>query len=359
MRVLEVIPSFEPLGGAENFVFNLSLALKTCVEVYVVSLYDDENIYVSNCFRRNGIEIIYLNKKEGFDFKCSLLFRKVLKRIKPDVVHLHLNTYITAFIPIIFRKSAFIYTFHTFISDATYGNKFKPSNLLIKFLIKHEYMKAVTISDTVDDSYKDYFGGLESTIIYNGIDISKYVYIPQKLKKYDFISVGSFNDIKNNFFMIKAVEKTISEGFDINYIVLGDGKNYESCKKYCEEHHLDDRIHLIGRVNNVEEYMSESKCLLLASHWEGNPLVVNEAIASGIWVIANDVGGVKDLIDDTCGYLVQPESESDFLDKMKTFLYNSDDIRKRIVPENIENNRRKVDLNNICKQYLDLMDISM
>ena len=105
--------------------------------------------------------------------------------------------------------------------------------------------------------------------------------------------------------------------------------------------------------------MSESKCLLLASHWEGNPLVVNEAIASGIWVIANDVGGVKDLIDDTCGYLVQPESESDFLDKMKTFLYNSDDIRKRIVPENIENNRRKVDLNNICKQYLDLMDISM
>ena len=62
MRVLEVIPSFEPLGGAENFVFNLSLALKTCVEVYVVSLYDDENIYISNCLRQNGIEIIYLNK---------------------------------------------------------------------------------------------------------------------------------------------------------------------------------------------------------------------------------------------------------------------------------------------------------
>ena len=359
MKVLEVIPSFEPLGGAENFVFNLSLSLKTSVEVYVVSLYDDENEYVSNSLRRNGIEIIYLNKKVGFDLKCSAKFRKVLERIKPDIVHLHLNTYLTALIPIVLRKSVFIYTFHTFISGATYGNKFKPSNLLMKFLIKHKYMKAVTISNTVDDSYKKFFGEIESTIIYNGIDISKYVYNSQKMKKYDFISVGSFNDIKNNLFMIKAVEKTISEGFDISYIVLGDGKNYESCKKYCEEHHLEDRIHLIGRVNNVEEYMAESKCLLLASHWEGNPLVVNEAIASGIWVIANDVGGVRDLIDDTCGYLVQPEIERDFLKKMKTFLFNSDEIRNTIVPENIENNRRKVDLNNICKQYLNLMNTSM
>ena len=108
-------------------------------------------------------------------------------------------------------------------------------------------------------------------------------------------------------------------------------------------------------MNNVEEYLSESSCLLLASHWEGNPLVINEAISSGVWVVANGVGGVKDLIDDTNGYLVTPENEDDFVDKMKSFLTNEKTIKYSIIPENIEKNRRKVDLNKTCFEYLDLM----
>lgn len=109
-------------------------------------------------------------------------------------------------------------------------------------------------------------------------------------------------------------------------------------------------------MNNVEDYLAESSCLLLASHWEGNPLVINEAIASGVWVVANSVGGVKDLIDNTNGYLVVPESEEDFIGKMKLFLENENEIQSSIVPNNIESNRNKVDLNHTCFEYMTLMD---
>ena len=216
-------------------------------------------------------------------------------------------------------------------------------------------MFPVTISDTIDQSFKSFFGEHDSQIIYNGIDIQRYSYKKQDNKKYSFISVGSFNDIKNNLFMIKCVERLINDGFDTNYIVLGEGKNFEKCKEYCLEHNLTEKIKLLGAVNNVEEYLSESSCLLLASHWEGNPLVINEAISSGVWVVANGVGGVKDLIDDTNGYLVTPENEDDFVDKMKSFLTNEKTIKYSIIPENIEKNRRKVDLNKTCFEYLDLM----
>lgn len=356
MRVLEVIPSFEPLGGAENFVFNISLSLKSKDEVYVISLYDNKNKYVSDILEKNGIKIVYLSKKEGLDLRTAKLFDTELERIKPDIVHLHLNVILTCLPAIFARKSSFIYTFHTMISSQTYGNRNSPRNLLMRILVKHRFIFPVTISNTVDESFKQFFGDYQRKVIYNGINISRYFYKYKGLKKNTFISVGSFNDIKNNLFMIKCVEKLIGEGIDINYVILGSGKNYELCRGYCVQHNLDDRITLLGPVNNVEDYLAESSCLLLASHWEGNPLVINEAIASGVWVVANCVGGVKDLIDNTNGYLVMPENEDDFINKMKLFLENEKEIANFIVPENIERNRNKVDLNCTCIEYRELMN---
>lgn len=356
MRIIEVIPSFKPLGGAENFVFNLSLTLKRNAEVYIVSLFDIKNEYIANLLEKNGIRLIYLNKKEGFDFRCAKLFDKVLEQINPDIVHLHLNSYLACLPSMIARKSKFIYTFHTLITSQTYGRHSSPRNLLIQFLMKHQYMFPVTISKIVDESFKHFFGDIDRKVIYNGINISRYLYDSHAHKKYTFISVGSFNDIKNNLFMIKCVESLIREGFNVNYVVLGYGKNFELCKNYCIQNNLVDKIRLIGAVNNVEDYLAESSCLLLASHWEGNPLVINEAIASGVWVVANSVGGVKDLVNNTNGYLVVPESEEDFIGKMKLFLKNENEIQSSIVPNNIESNRNKVDLNRTCFEYMTLME---
>ena len=357
MRILEVIPSFEPLGGAENFVFNLSLALSNAgAEVFVISLYDIENSFIAENLKKNGINIIYLSKRKGLDLKSARLFAQKINSLKPDVVHLHLNSYLIGLPSMLARKSKFVYTFHTLISHDTHGHKNNPSNLLIKFLIKKRYMFPVTISDSIDDSFKSFFGDYKREIIYNGINTSTFSYNNNRIIEYTFISVGSFNDIKNNLFMIKCVERLIVEGYNINYIVLGNGKNFEPCKSYCEQNGLNKRINLLGSVNNVEDYLSKAGCLLLASHWEGNPLVINEAIASGVWVVANSVGGVKDLIDDTNGYLVIPENESDFIDKMKAFITNERKIVDTIIPNNIERNRNRVDMFNTCSKYLCLME---
>lgn len=355
MIIMEVIPSFDPLGGAENFVFNLSIDLQKAAKVYVVSLYHRENAYVADELEKRGIEIIYLNKCEGLDIGCTRRFNRVLKSIKPDIVHLHLISYLVCLPAMLSKTSRFIYTFHTMISNETYGGTNNPRNILIKFLMKCGFMFPVTISNIVDESFENFFGVCDRKIIYNGINISKYVYNKQNKKKYTFITVGSFNDIKNNLFMIKCVERLIKEGRNINYIVLGTGKNFELCKRYCIQNSLDDRIQLIGAVNNVEDYLAASSCLLLASHWEGNPLVINEAIAAGVWVVANSVGGVVDLIDDTNGYLAIPENEENFVDNMNKFLDSQGTIIEHIIPENIERNRRKVDLANTSSEYLELM----
>ena len=154
LKIMEVIPSFEPLGGAENFVFNLSLSLNRHAEVFVVSLYDRENPYIDGVLKKNGINIIYLNKNEGLDLSCSRKFDKLIASKKPDVVHLHINSYLTCLSAMLAKKSNFIYTFHTMISSDTYGKKNNPRNVLLKYLIKRGLMFPVTISDIIDQSFK-------------------------------------------------------------------------------------------------------------------------------------------------------------------------------------------------------------
>lgn len=356
MKVIEIIPAFEPLGGAENFVYHLSNSLsKKGIKVKVISLYDKKNDFIDKELKKNNIEIVYFKKRKGIDFKLIKSLYFFLKKERPDVVHLHLNTVISSLCAILFTKIKFIYTFHTHISKKTYGHKLKPINLMLKLLIKFKFVFPITISNEVDNSFVKFFGNYNRKMIANGIDISKFTYEPTFEKKYDFISIGSFNDIKNNLFMIKSVEKLINEGWDVNYVVLGNGKNFDICKEYCVSKKIDNKILLCGAVNNVEDYLKESSCLLMASLWEGNPLSANEAIASGVWVIAYSVGGLIDIINPTNGYLAEALNEDDFIKKMKKYLLNRRQITDSIIPNNIILNRDAVNLENTTYKYIEVI----
>ena len=356
MRIVEIIPSFIPLGGAENFVFNLSSTLKNNEnEVLIVSLFKKKNDFIESKLAKENIPIFYLEKKKGIDFKSMRVLKKVLNELKPDIVHLHLNSIICSLPSILSKKYKFIFTFHTFIDKKTYGRKTSFKNLLMKSLFKKKLIYPVTISDTVDNSFKEFFGNIETKIIYNGVDIKKFKYFKGIKKEYDFISIGSFNDIKNNLFMLECFKKVRDSGHNANYLLIGNGKNYESCYNFCLKNNLLNHVTFAGVVNNVEDYLAKSKCLLLASHWEGNPLVVNEALASGVWVIANSVGGIVDLLDETCGYLTIPESMDDFTSKMILFLKLKNKIESELIPDNIDKNRDRVDIAKTAIFYQEFM----
>lgn len=356
MRIVEIIPSFIPLGGAENFVFNLSSMLKNKEnEVFVVSLFNKKNDFIENKLAEKNIPILYLEKKKGIDFKSMRLLKKVLNKLKPDIVHLHLNSILCSLPTILSKKYKFVFTFHTFIDKKTYGHKTSFKNLLMKLLFKRKLIYPVTISDTVDCSFKEFFGNIETKIIYNGVNIKKFTYTKRIKKEYDFISVGSFNDIKNNLFMLECFKKVRDSGHNINYLLIGNGKNYETCYNFCLKNNLLNYVTFAGVVNNVEEYLTKSKCLLLASHWEGNPLVINESIASGVWVIANSVGGIVDLLDETCGYLTIPESMDDFISKMIFYLKTKSKIESELIPNNIDKNRDRVDIEKTAIFYQEFM----
>ena len=351
MLIFEIIPSFSPLGGAENFVLSLAERLSKKSKVIVISLYDSSDSYSREFLKRVGIQVFYLSKRKGVDLNCSKKLKKLIEKFKPDVCHLHLDSYLSLFLTGLLHKLKVYYTFHTFVSKETYGSKLKPKNIFLKYLLKNNKLVPIAISETVAVSIKDYFGIKWISVIRNGIDIQRFA-ATNKEKKFTFISIGSFNDIKNNMFMLKCFEEVSRRHKDISYIVIGNGKNYLSCINYCEAHNINNVL-FTGQVHNVEKYLALSECLLLASHWEGNPLVVNEAIASGVFVIANNVGGVPDIVNETNGILASPESSESFCLCMEQYLANKQEF-KNVVMSNLETNRQLVNIEMSSNSYLEL-----
>jgi glycosyltransferase involved in cell wall biosynthesis len=91
-------------------------------------------------------------------------------------------------------------------------------------------------------------------------------------------------------------------------VVLGDGPLMRPLESLVHEYSLADRVRLLGRRPNAEVavWVSAADVLCLPSLREGCPNVVLEALASGRPVVASNVGGVPELLDQDNGLLVPP-----------------------------------------------------
>ena len=107
---------------------------------------------------------------------------------------------------------------------------------------------------------------------------------------------------------------------NVSFCFLGDGPLLEECEQYAQENLLTN-VSFMGFVDNGSKYMANSKILLIPSLNEGNPMVINEAIASGMMVIGSDVGGIHDLLINlnNC-FLCEPNNELSFYLAMKECL---------------------------------------
>ncbi len=112
------------------------------------------------------------------------------------------------------------------------------------------------------------------------------------------VFVGNFLPVKNPEFLLKAFS---SRRIDDKVILtmIGNGPLKSRLARIAESLGITDRVVFTGPLDseNVARWMGVSACLCLASHNEGLPNVVIEALASGLPVVASDVGGIGELVN--------------------------------------------------------------
>ena len=133
------------------------------------------------------------------------------------------------------------------------------------------------------------------------------------------VSVAQLIARKNHMVLIEAVKKLQNPHFHL--FICGDGAQEEELKSRVQELGIENQIHFLGFRKDVYKICSAADMFLFASIQEGLPVAVMEAMACGLPIVASNIRGNYDLIDNgKGGYLVDSMDVDGFVKVITTFL---------------------------------------
>lgn len=127
----------------------------------------------------------------------------------------------------------------------------------------------------------------------------------------DFLLVyaAEFSRRKNQEVLIRAFAKAVPEAPNAHLLLAGTGALLEQCINMVKELHMEDRIHFLGYVQNMEDLYPICDVAVSSSKTEGLPFNVMEAMACGLPVLISDIKGHRDLVENQKEFLFHTEQE--------------------------------------------------
>jgi len=120
-----------------------------------------------------------------------------------------------------------------------------------------------------------------------------------------FISVGRLDREKHFDHLLKAFSLVKQERDDFKFLLVGDGGEGLYLKDLSNELNLQDYVEFLGYVEDVERFLRVSNAFVFASSREGLPLSIMEAMAMEKPIVAYNIRGVRDLVEEGVnGFLV-------------------------------------------------------
>lgn len=336
MRVMYVLNTGS-FSGAENVIITIIKNLPPKVEAYYVSL--DGSI--RDKLVEEKIKFYPLPKVNVHNLK------KAIKEVEPDIIHAN-DTVASVMSAVAERNVPIISHLHN--NDPRMKKVTMKS--LIYYMMLYKFSRILAVSDSVFDEC--WYGKKMRTkgiIIGNPIDIE--LILKKKRKDYlsDLLFVGRLTEQKNPFEFVQIVSVILKKGYRIKARMLGDGELREQVQQYVEESQLTNVIEIQGFVDNSYDYMTEGGILVIPSKWEGFGMVIVEAMAFGLPVVGNPVGGIPRLVNDKCGFL-----SYSIEDKVDEICHMIDD-RNYYQVKSQEAYKRAAELDNIEKYICDLLSI--
>lgn len=168
--------------------------------------------------------------------------------------------------------------------------------------------------------------------------------LPERSKKFVVVSTGRLEYVKGFIFALLAVKTLVNEGFDIEYRIVGYGKEMENLQFYINRLGIENNVKLLGgkKPNEVVQEVQMADVYLSSSLSEGISNAVLEAMVLGIPVISTDVGGMNEVVlNKVTGLLIQPYNSEEISNAIKFYESNT----------NLKNEIRSNALDLVTKEY--------
>ncbi|MDP3791611.1 MAG: glycosyltransferase [Candidatus Omnitrophota bacterium] len=262
---------------------------------------------------------------------------QIIKRNKIDILHTHLfHAGIVGYLAGIFSgKTAVLITKHYSNMLYLYGNSFQ--RFLDRWVLKRA-KHIIAISYGVKDILVrlDGIADKKISVIHNGIDLKRFdplmdagAKVRRELKIDDDVkiigTVGIFHPRKGHEYLIRAADIVCRKRQDVKFLLVGDGILEERLVALRDLLDLREKVIFTGYRKDIPDLLSIMDIVVHPSLEEGFGLSIIEAMFSGKAVIATNVGGVPEIIENRLNGLLIPEKDPEAIaDAIDYILSNPD-----------------------------------
>ena len=296
-------------------------------------------------FHHEPVSVSLINKVL-YNLRYLAFYKKILKQYiqekgKPDIVHVHAP--MKAGILAVWLKKKygihFIVTEHSSMYDpAAIDNYYNRSSYFKRNTetVFKEAVNVTCVSDTIGQLIKNIFQLSKVEVIHNVVQTE--LFYPSKKEKvatdpFIWIHVSSMYKLKNVEGIIQAFARLNDTNPNWQLILVGPPN--ESIIKLVKDINLESKIFFMGELT-YEEVAAEMKAvdaLVMFSKHENFPCVIAEALCCGIPVIASDVGGIHEAVNQENGLLVPSDNVEVLAHSLSVLMKNYNNYSKEEIAQ--------------------------
>lgn len=339
--LLHVVFSFD-VGGIETGLVNL-------INQFPDNRYKHAIVSLTSTteFRKRlqgFVPIFCFGKKPGKDLGLYWTLFRFLRQLKPAIIHTNNLSTLETHIPAWFAGvKGRVHTDHGWdVHDLNGDNKKYQKMRKVLSWFAGDY---IAVSQQIADYLQFKVGIAKARIfqIYNGVNLQRFSLQHDTLAPWpsgfadsDSIvigSVGRMAEVKNHMCLVQAFHHLCQQvpqyQSRLRLVILGDGKYYQPCVDYLQQHGLQQQSWLPGNRDDVAQILPHFSIFTLPSLTEGIPYTVLEAMGAHLPTVASRVGGLPELIDGHNGCLVPPDDAPALAQALQQYVENPDLIAQQ------------------------------
>lgn len=321
-EIIHVILS-KGFSGSEKYVLDLARYQKKYYNVYVITL--EKNIILNKLLKKH-IQVFKIN-----NFFKKYKIQKIINKIKPNIVHTHLGEAVKAV-----KKSSG----YKVISTMHMNYKIKDYKNTDAIIVSNKTQFNEVSKTFKGKIFKSYLWVNVPKLTVSKLNLKKKLKIPSE--NLIFGSIGRFHPQKGFDILIKCFEELKLKNCTL--ILIGNGhEDY----KYLES--KDNKIKIIGQVNNVSNYYNIFDIGLLFSRWETFGYTLIESMKFNLPIISSIHIGNKDWISKFNIYKINLNKMNHIKNIIKK-LHKNKPLRRSYNLEMFDYKRNCKKINNIYKK---------
>ncbi len=327
------------IGGAGRYLLNLwqSSDKKQFKTLFILP----KNSQLTTMLQQHGAKVLELNisADKSFDGNDIAKLYRVIKKLHPDIVHTH-GSFSGRIATKLTRQSKIIYTRH-YVDDANKADTINFKDKL-KGVLNNLSCDGVIGVATQCEPIISKMGIPKSkiAIIPNGV-VRQICYTDNEIallkQKYNIPQnnptitiLARLSQEKGHNVFIETVEELNKIYPDFTAIIAGVGEEEENIKRAIKARNLEDKICMVGFLDNVSDILNITTVQLNTSYTEAQSLSLSEGMSIGIPAVVSDVGGNPSMIREGKNGFVVPVGDAKSFAKQTVEIFENDALYKKL-----------------------------